>query len=90
MVLVSVLGLVLRSGLFRSVVQVYLGIFGAVILCLEMETGYFNKHQEFKVCDVPVFDAHPQHIHTPTRTDATMQRCEAKLLDLKISTSPSI
>lgn len=48
MVLVSVLGLVLRSGLFRSVVQVYLGIFGAVILCLEMETGYFNKHQEFK------------------------------------------
>jgi len=48
MFVVSAMGLVLRSGLFHSLIQIYLGIFGLVICALEMKEGYFTSHPEYK------------------------------------------
>ena len=48
MFVVSAMGLVLRSGLFHSLIQIYLAIFGLVICALEMKDGYFSGHPEYK------------------------------------------
>lgn len=48
MFVVSAMGLVLRSGLFHSLIQIYLAIFGLVICAVEMKEGYFTSHPEYK------------------------------------------
>ena len=48
--IVSFLGLILRSGLFNSMIQIYTLIFGFLICSVETSRlGYFAHHQEFKV-----------------------------------------
>lgn len=53
MFVVSAMGLVLRAGLFHSLIQIYLAIFGLVICALEMKEGYFTYHPEYKafICE---------------------------------------